>query len=100
MKIEIPSIEPKLFLEKGIDIPIIDVRSPAEFAQAHIPGAVNIPLFENDERAKVGTIYKKQNKDKAVLAGLDIVGPKMANKSKKDCQKQQNTYSLLAWRNA
>jgi len=78
MKIEIPSIEPKVFLEKGIDIPIIDVRSPGEFAQAHIPGAVNLPLFDNDERAKVGTIYKKQNKDKAIIASLDIVGPKMA----------------------
>ena len=99
MKIEIPSIKPKEFLEKGIDIPIIDVRSPAEFAQAHIPGAVNLPLFDNDERAKVGTIYKKQNKDKAILAGLDIVGPKMAKfvvKAKKIAK--NNKILIHCWR--
>ncbi len=99
MKIEIPSIEPKIFLEKGIDIPIIDVRSPGEFAQAHIPGAINLPLFDNDERAKVGTIYKKQNKDKAILAGLDIVGPKMAKfvvKAKKIAK--NNKILIHCWR--
>ena len=36
---------------------IIDVRSPGEFAAGHIPGAVNIPLFTDEERARVGTIY-------------------------------------------
>lgn len=40
---------------------IIDVRSPAEFAEDHIPGAINLPVLDNDERARVGTIYKQQS---------------------------------------
>jgi tRNA 2-selenouridine synthase len=66
--------------EKSFDEwPLIDVRSPAEFLQGHIPGAINLPLFSDDERAKVGTTYKKEGKDKAVLLGLEFVGPKMAD---------------------
>lgn len=55
----------------------VDVRSPAEFAKGHIPGAVNLPLFSNEERATVGTLYKKQGRQEAIKAGLEIVGPKM-----------------------
>ena len=60
-------------------IPVIDVRSPGEFDLGHIPEAVNIPLFSNDERAIVGTNYKKEGKDNAVIRGLEIVGPKLAS---------------------
>ncbi len=66
----------KEFLDEGITI--IDVRSPSEFAQGHIPGAYNLPIFDDDERAKVGIRYKYSGKDSAVLLGLEIVGPKMA----------------------
>ena len=67
------------FLKQAATLPVIDVRSPGEFRQAHIPGAVNIPLFDNDERAKVGTRYKQAGKDHAVLMGLEMVGPKLAD---------------------
>tara|TARA_R110001583_G_scaffold47395_6_gene148463 strand:- start:10221 stop:11249 length:1029 start_codon:yes stop_codon:yes gene_type:complete len=66
------------FLEKGKTIPMIDVRTPAEFEQGHIPGAINIPIFANDERAQVGTKYKRSSKDAAVLLGLELVGPKLS----------------------
>ena len=66
------------FLEKK-ELPIIDVRSPGEFLQGHIPNAYNIPLFSNEERAMVGTCYKKEGKDKAVKLGLTLVGPKLAH---------------------
>jgi tRNA 2-selenouridine synthase len=58
--------------------PIIDVRSPGEFVQGHIPGSVNIPLFSNDERVLVGTVYKRSGYEAAVILGLEIVGPKLA----------------------
>lgn len=58
--------------------PLIDVRTPAEFAAGHIPGAVNIPLFSNEERVEVGTIYKQVSRRDAMLRALDIVGPKMS----------------------
>lgn len=73
------SLPPADFLAKSQSFPIIDVRSPAEYAHAHIPGAINIPLFGNEERAKVGTYYKQAGKDAAVLLGLKLVGPKLAS---------------------
>ncbi|MBU1822908.1 MAG: tRNA 2-selenouridine(34) synthase MnmH, partial [Bacteroidetes bacterium] len=67
------------FLLKARTLPVVDVRSPGEFAQGHIPGAVNIPLFTNEERARVGTTYKQVSQPDALLLGLDIVGPKMSD---------------------
>lgn len=71
------------FLEKGKTIPIVDVRSPGEFEKGHIPGAFSIPLFKDEERAIVGTIYKQQGKKDAIEKGLEIVGPKMLSLAKK-----------------
>lgn len=65
------------FLDKSKKLPVIDVRSPAEYAEGHIPGAVNIPLFDNEERKKVGTTYKQVGQKEAFLLGLELVGPKM-----------------------
>lgn len=53
------------------------MRSPAEFAKGHWPGAANLPLFSNEERAEVGTLYKQSSPDDALLRGLELVGPKM-----------------------
>ncbi len=64
-------------------LPVVDVRSPAEYAAGHIPGAVNIPLFSDMERAAVGTIYKNSGNRDAVIAGLEYVGPKMAGFARK-----------------
>ncbi len=67
------------FLSAARALPIIDVRSPGEFARGHIPGANSLPLFSDEERAIVGTLYKQQGRDAAVLEGLRIVGPKLAS---------------------
>jgi tRNA 2-selenouridine synthase len=56
---------------------VIDVRSPVEYKQGHIPQAVNLPLFSDAERSLVGTIYKTQGKEAAILEGLEIVGPRL-----------------------
>jgi len=54
-------------------IKLIDVRSPAEFAKGHIPGAKNIPLLNNEERVEVGTLYKQESPEVAFNRGLEIV---------------------------
>lgn len=59
-------------------VPLIDVRSPGEYRQGHVPGAFNVPLFTDQERAVVGTLYKQAGRDAAMLEGLRIIGPKMA----------------------
>ena len=58
---------------------VIDVRSPGEFASGHIPGAVNIPLFSDEERARVGTLYTQVSPDEAFREGLQIAGLKMTH---------------------
>jgi len=57
--------------------PLFDVRTPSEYHKGHIPTAINLPLFSDEERAVVGTIYKKQNPQEALLKGLEFVGPKL-----------------------
>jgi len=59
------------------DLTPIDVRSPGEFAEGSVPGAVNVPLFDNEERAQIGTIYKQQSVDAAKERGLEIVSGKL-----------------------
>lgn len=57
---------------------VLDVRSPAEYQQGHIPGAVSFPLFTDGERAEVGICYKHDGRDAAVELGFAIAGPKFA----------------------
>ncbi len=56
---------------------VVDVRSPAEFSQGHIPGALNLPLFPDSERAEVGTLYRHAGRLAAVRRGLALVGPRL-----------------------
>ena len=58
---------------------IIDVRSPAEYAQDHIPGAINLPALSNEERARVGTIYVRQDRFLARKLGAALVARNVAN---------------------
>ena len=57
--------------------PVLDVRSPGEFAHARIPDAYSLPLFTDEERKVVGTTYKQQSREAAIKVGLDFIGPKM-----------------------
>ena len=70
-------LDPASFLARQADTQIWDVRSPAEYAAGHVPGAVSMPLFSDDERAQVGICYKRKGAPLAVELGLDLVGPKM-----------------------
>lgn len=82
-------------------IPLIDVRSPLEFAQGHIPGAINIPLFSDKERAEVGTRYQQAGRDAAFLIGLDFVGVKMSGFVKKVdsmCRGREKELAIYCWR--
>ena len=55
------------------DTPLIDTRSPVEFAKGSLPTAINLPLMMNDEREAVGTCYKEQGQDAAVRLGHELV---------------------------
>lgn len=64
------------FLKLAETTPVIDVRTPLEFAHASIPGAFNLPIFSNEERVLVGTCYKQKGREEAILMGFDFTGPK------------------------
>ncbi|MBF9142504.1 tRNA 2-selenouridine(34) synthase MnmH [Hymenobacter properus] len=62
----------------ALPYPILDVRAPIEFAQGHVPGALSLPLFTDEERARIGTAYKQVSQERAVHMGLEFFGPKMS----------------------
>ena len=72
---------PRLSLPEfqALPYPMLDVRAPIEFAQGHVPGALNLPLFTDEERARIGTTYKQASQEKAVHLGLEFFGPKMSD---------------------
>ncbi len=57
--------------------PIIDIRSPGEYNQGHWPNSINLPLFSDQERSEIGKTYKKEGRERAILLGLKLIGPKL-----------------------
>jgi tRNA 2-selenouridine synthase len=57
---------------------VVDVRSPAEFALDHVPGAINCPVLDNEERARVGTMYVQESPFKAKKLGAALVARNIA----------------------
>ena len=51
---------------------VIDVRTPLEFAEDHLPGAINVPILNNEERVEVGTIHKQLGPQQARQRGLEL----------------------------
>ncbi|MGL6269659.1 MAG: tRNA 2-selenouridine(34) synthase MnmH, partial [Chitinophagaceae bacterium] len=73
----IEKIQIQQFISLSGNYPVLDVRSPGEYLHAHIPGAYSLPLFTDQERAVVGTLYKQEGREVAIKAGLDYFGVKM-----------------------
>jgi tRNA 2-selenouridine synthase len=65
------------FVQLAWQWPVLDVRSPGEYRLGHVPSAISFPLFDDGERAEVGTLYKQVGQQEAVARGLEIVGGKM-----------------------
>ena len=83
---------------------VIDVRSEGEYNHALIPCAYNLPLFNDEERKVVGTIYKQQSREAAIKKGLDYFGPKMSRiisfieEIKEEKQSTEKTVLVHCWR--
>ncbi len=106
-EVKLPEVEidkrqsPQLTIDEFLTAsgPILDVRSPGEYEQGHIPDAVSLPLFSNEERAQVGTCYKQESREQAVELGFEIVGPKFADfirTAKKNAP--EKTVRIHCWR--
>ncbi len=72
-------LSPDQFLVQAGTYPVLDVRSPSEFAHAHIPGAVNLPLLSDEERRIIGTLYHREGRELSIRKGLDFFGVKMGS---------------------
>ena len=79
MSLSITRLPASEFLGQREVMPLVDVRSPSEYNHGHIPGAVNIPLFNDSQRAEVGTLYKNEGNVSAVLRGIDLAAPQMSS---------------------
>ncbi len=87
------------FMELRKKFPVFDVRSPGEYTDGHIPGAYNLPLFDNEERRIIGTLYKKSGREAAVFEGLGIAGKKLQAYVKKALQLTKTKELLVhCWR--
>ena len=74
--IRVPSITAAEVIEGGFQV--VDVRSPSEFADGHVPGAVNHPLLDDDQRARVGITYKEEGAARARFVAMEQVSPGLA----------------------
>ncbi len=96
------------FLKLSLKYPVLDVRSPAEYLHAHIPGAFSVPVFTDEQRAVIGTAYVQQNRQIAVEHGLNYFSERMKiipseaiailNNFKKENNSIANTFLIHCWR--
>ena len=78
---------------------LIDARSESEYFHAHFPGAVNIPLLNNEHRHLVGTEYKKNGREAAVLLGFKLAGPLFHEFIEKANANSENKVAMVyCWR--
>ena len=79
---------------------IIDVRSPLEFAEDHIVGAINCPVLSDLERQKVGTIYKKESSFKAKIIGSSLTAKNIAFHIENNFMEKKGSWQPLiyCWR--
>ncbi|KEJ90146.1 tRNA 2-selenouridine synthase [Sulfitobacter donghicola DSW-25 = KCTC 12864 = JCM 14565] len=82
--------------EIGADT-IIDVRAPAEFAQDHIPGAINLPVLSDAQRAEVGTIYVQDSPFRARKIGAALVAANVAQHLQGPLAAQQGDWQPLVY---
>lgn len=84
---------------KEIYIPV-DVRSPGEFQDSHIPNAINVPIFSDTERAEIGTIYKQEGQKAAKWRAMELVSPKLPQllSDIKEIEERGKKPLLYCWR--
>lgn len=83
------------------DVPLIDLRAPAEFARGAFPSAVNRPLLTDDERAEIGTLHKRRGRDAAIRRGHELVAGEVRDariKSWTDFLNQHPEAWIYCWR--
>ncbi len=89
------SVKEALLLENSI---VIDTRSPKEYALDHLPKSINVPIFSNEERVIVGTIYKQISREKAVEEGIKIFSKNLPDMMQIIDQHKDKQLIIQCWR--
>lgn len=96
-------IENAISIEEALNLTdtiFVDVRSEDEFEEAHIPGAINMPILNNEERSEVGKIYRNESHEKAKLLGLRYASYKLEGMYSQisKLKKQYHNIIIYCWR--
>ena len=91
------TVDKLLALQNKKELVLIDVRSPSEYKDATIPGSLNIPFFNDEERAEVGTLYKQDSVEAAKNRGLEIVSAKLPD-FVKEFKQIEGQKAVFCWR--
>lgn len=92
-------VSPEAFLNLQEAGSIVDVRSPSEYIHAHIPGAINVPLFSDAVRAEIGTLYTKVGREQAIARGFkDLNGRLESLRNTLLSQAASGAVRIYCWR--
>ena len=84
-------------IENLNNIVLVDVRSEIEYKNAHIPGAINIPILDNDERCEVGTLYDRVSYELAKIKAVEYVSKKLPELYKKYLDLEKNYEEIVIY---
>ena len=84
-------------IENLDNIVLVDVRSEAEYKKAHIPGAINIPILDNDERREVGTLYDRVSYDLAKIKAVEYASKKLTELYKKYLELEKTCEGIIIY---
>lgn len=91
------AVEELIPLSEQKKMVLIDVRSPSEYKNFSMPGSINIPFFDDAERAEIGTLYKQESVGAAKERGLEIISAKLPEFVKQFKQLEGNK-TVFCWR--
>lgn len=91
------TVDKLLTLQNDKKLVLIDVRSPSEYKDATIPGSLNIPFFNDEERSEIGTLYKQESVEAAKNRGLEIISAKLPS-FVKEFKQIDGQKAVFCWR--
>ncbi len=93
-------ITPEELIRNFENFLLVDIRSPSEYEEFHIPGAVNIPLFDDEEKKFIGEVYRLKGQETAKEEGIKLVSPKLYHfyRRFKELENREKQIVIYCWR--
>ncbi len=93
-------ITPEELIKNFENFLLVDIRSPSEYKEFHIPGAINIPLFDDEEKRFIGEVYRVKGQEIAKEEGIKLISPKLYHfyKRFKELENRGKQIVIYCWR--